>query len=120
VTEDVVRMSIGELRAVEDRSDEGGIRSWRLPGNPPVASTRPRTSGTSYAAPVAGAAVAGAAIGAAAGAAAARPYYGGLPCTPATVVVGGTTYYQCGSTWCIHAYSGGDVIYTIVNPPPGY
>jgi hypothetical protein len=63
--------------------------------------------------------VAGAAIGAAAGAAAARPYYS-LPCTPATVVVGGTTYYQCGSTWYIHAYSGGDVIYTIVNPPPGY
>src|SRR5262249_30132596 len=24
----------------EDRSDEGGIRSWRLPGTPPVASTR--------------------------------------------------------------------------------
>jgi len=30
----------------EDRSDEGGIRSWRLPGNPPVASSRPRPSGT--------------------------------------------------------------------------
>src|SRR5262249_34728131 len=32
----------------EDRSDEGGIRSWRLPGNPPVASTRPRPSGTTH------------------------------------------------------------------------
>jgi hypothetical protein len=28
-----------ELIEKEDRSDEGGIRSWRLPGNPPVAST---------------------------------------------------------------------------------
>jgi hypothetical protein len=62
---------------------------------------------------------AGAAVGAAAGAAAAQPYYS-LPCTQATVVVGGTTYYQCGSTWYIRAYSGGKVAYTIVNPPPGY
>ena len=62
----------------------------------------------------------GAALGAAAGAAAAQPYYS-LPCSgAATVVVGSTTYYQCGSTWYIRVYSGGDVAYTIVNPPAGY
>jgi len=43
-----------------------------------------------------------------------------LPCTPTTVVVGSTTYYQCGSAWYIRAYSGGDVAYTMVNPPAGY
>src|SRR5262249_45343675 len=54
--------------------------------------------GYGYAGTAAAAAVAGAAVGAAAGAAAAQPYYS-LPCTgAATVVVGSTTYYQCGST----------------------
>jgi hypothetical protein len=43
-----------------------------------------------------------------------------LPCTPAVVVVGATTYYQCGSAWYVRAYSGGEVIYTMVNPPAGY
>ncbi|TMB20127.1 MAG: hypothetical protein E6J71_09905 [Deltaproteobacteria bacterium] len=43
-----------------------------------------------------------------------------LPCTPTAVVIGATTYYQCGSTWYIQAYSGGEVVYTIVNPPAGY
>ena len=76
--------------------------------------------GYGYGGTVAGAAVAGAALGAAAGAAAAQPYYS-LPCSgAATVVVGSTTYYQCGSTWYIRAYSGGNVAYTIVNPPAGY
>src|SRR5262249_27092509 len=75
--------------------------------------------GYGYAGAAAGAAMAGAAIGAAAGAAA-QPYYA-LPCSgAATVVVGSTTYYQCGSTWYIRVYSGGDVAYTIVNPPAGY
>ena len=43
-----------------------------------------------------------------------------LPCTPNVVVVGATTYYQCGSAWYIRAYSGGEVIYTMANPPVGY
>ena len=63
--------------------------------------------------------MAGAAVGAAASAAVAAPSWS-LPCTPETVVVGGTTYYQCESTWYIRAYSGGQVAYAIVNPPPGY
>ena len=58
--------------------------------------------------------------GAAIGAAAATPPYWTLPCTPTPVVIGATTYYQCGSTWYIQAYSGGEVVYTIVNPPVGY
>ena len=45
---------------------------------------------------------------------------GPLRGTPTPVVVGATTYYQCGATWYVQAYSGGDVAYTIVNPPPGY
>jgi len=53
-------------------------------------------------------------------AAAAAPPYWTLPCTPATVVVGGTTYYQCNGAWYIRVYSGGDVAYTMTNPPAGY
>src|SRR5262249_58076472 len=68
--------------------------------------------GWGYAGTAAAAAAAGAAVGAAAGYAAAQPSYS-LPCAgPATVVVGNTNYYQCGSTWYIRAYSGGEVAYT--------
>jgi hypothetical protein len=68
----------------------------------------------------AGAAAAAAVAGVAVGAAAAAPDWN-LPCdAAATVVVGSTTYYQCGSTWYIQVYSDGDVAYTIVNPPAGY
>jgi hypothetical protein len=51
------------------------------------------------------------------------PPYWNLPCTPTTVVVGSTTYYRCGSSWYMRAYTGGgdaDVAYTMVNPPAGY
>jgi hypothetical protein len=106
-----------------------GVDDAGSPGPPRIITT-----GSPYAAPLAsGRAHAGPACprrraartplaggGAAARAAAAQPYYS-LPCAaPATVVVGSTTYYQCGSTWYIRAYSGGDVAYTIVNPPAGY
>lgn len=46
--------------------------------------------------------------------------YSALSCTPTTVVVNGMTYSQCGSTWYQPTYSGGDVTYVVVNPPPGY
>lgn len=46
--------------------------------------------------------------------------YSSLSCTPTTVVVGGVTYSQCGSAWYQPTYSGGDVTYVVVNPPPGY
>ena len=62
------------------------------------------------AAVVAGAAVVGSAITAAA--------YSDLDCT--TVVVNGVSYSQCGSTWYQPSYSGGDVTYVVVSPPPGY
>ena len=45
---------------------------------------------------------------------------GSLPCTPATVVVNGVSYYQCGATWYNQAYSGDSVTYVTVTPPPGY
>lgn len=38
-------------------------------------------------------------------------------CTPTTVVVGGTSYYQCGSTWYTRAYQGGSVTYVVTDPP---
>ena len=47
-------------------------------------------------------------------------YYNTLPCTATTVVAGGVTYYQCGSTWYNQAYSGDSVTYVTVAPPPGY
>jgi hypothetical protein len=40
-----------------------------------------------------------------------------LDCDPATVVVGGTTYYRCGSAWYVRVYRGGEIAYTMVNPP---
>ena len=46
--------------------------------------------------------------------------YATLPCTSTTAVVGGITYYYCGTTWYQPTYSGGDVTYIVVNPPPGY
>ncbi len=46
--------------------------------------------------------------------------YSSLSCTPTTVVVGGVTYSQCGSAWYQPTYSGGDVTYVVVNPPPGH
>jgi hypothetical protein len=46
--------------------------------------------------------------------------YSTLACTPTTVVVGGVTYSQCGSTWYQPTYSGGDVTYIVVNPPAGH
>ena len=67
---------------------------------------------------VAGAAIAGTAI--AVGTAITASAYAAQSCTPTTVVAGGTSYYLCGSTWYTRAYSGGDVAYVVVNPPPGY
>jgi hypothetical protein len=68
----------------------------------------------------AAAVAAGVAVGAAVGAAAAAPPGWTIACTPTTVVIGATTYYQCGSAWYTRGYSGGDVTYVIVNPPPGH
>lgn len=70
----------------------------------------------------AGAFVAGALVGGAIGAAAAstNTYVATLPCAPATVVVGGVTYFNCASSWYQQAHAGGQVTYVIVDPPPGY
>lgn len=43
-----------------------------------------------------------------------------LPCSPTTAYLNGVTYYRCGSDWYTRAYSGGNVSYTVVGPPPGY
>ena len=42
-----------------------------------------------------------------------------MTCTPTTVIVNGTTYYNCSGTWYNRAYSGGSVTYIVVNAPPG-
>jgi len=34
-----------------------------------------------------------------------------------TVVAGGVSYYQCGSTWYQPTYRGSEVTYIVVNPP---
>jgi hypothetical protein len=44
--------------------------------------------------------------------------YSSLSCT--NVIVHGITYSQCGTTWYQPTYSGADVTYIVVNPPPGY
>ena len=43
-----------------------------------------------------------------------------LTCTPSTVIVGGVSYYQCGSSWYQRGYSGGSTTYVIINAPAGY
>jgi len=40
-----------------------------------------------------------------------------LSCPMTPVVMGGYTYYQCGSTWYQPVYQGGQVNYVVVNPP---
>jgi hypothetical protein len=57
---------------------------------------------------------------AAGAAAAASPPGWTAACTPTTVSVGGSTYYQCGSAWYTRAYNGSDVAYVVSNPSPGY
>ncbi|HLH31211.1 MAG TPA: hypothetical protein VKY31_08410, partial [Terriglobia bacterium] len=59
---------------------------------------------------------AGAAVGAAAGAAIGSSV-AVLPPSCSTVVVNGTGYSQCGSTWYEPYYSGTEVQYMAVNPP---
>jgi hypothetical protein len=41
-------------------------------------------------------------------------------CTMTTVPVADTTYYRCGPNWFQKAYTGGQVSYVVVAPPPGY
>jgi hypothetical protein len=36
------------------------------------------------------------------------------------VVVDGYSYYQCDSAWFSRTYYGGEVTYTVTDPPPGY
>jgi hypothetical protein len=36
-----------------------------------------------------------------------------------TVIVGGTTYYQCSSTWYTRGAEGGEVVYIITSAPAG-
>jgi hypothetical protein len=40
-----------------------------------------------------------------------------MSCPMTPVVVSGSTYYQCGTTWYQPAYQGGSVNYIVVNPP---
>lgn len=52
-------------------------------------------------------------------------HYGGVayvtyaPCST-TVVVGGSTYYHCSSTWYSRGYQGGEVVYIVTSAPAGY
>jgi hypothetical protein len=69
---------------------------------------------------LAGAAV-GATVGYVAGAAVATPaYVTVLPCTPTITVMGGISYYRCGSTWYNRSYISGEVSYIVVDAPLGY
>ena len=59
------------------------------------------------------------ATGVAVGAAASRNYVYSVPCNT-TVIVGGTTYYHCSSTWYSRGYEGGSVVYIVTSAPGGY
>ena len=43
-----------------------------------------------------------------------------MSCTSTTVVVGGVTYYECGTAWYNRRYAGGHVTYVVVSAPAGY
>ena len=43
-----------------------------------------------------------------------------LPCTSRMVYASGAYYYECGGTWYSQAYSGGDMVYTVVDAPQDY
>ena len=43
-----------------------------------------------------------------------------LSCAMNTVYVGGVSYYGCGGSWYNRGYQSGNVVYVVVNPPPGY
>lgn len=46
--------------------------------------------------------------------------FNSMTCNPTTVYVNGVAYYQCGATWYNQAYQQGDVVYVVVDAPPGY
>lgn len=46
--------------------------------------------------------------------------FNSMTCSPTTVYANGVAYYQCGSTWYNQAYQQGDVVYVVVDTPPGY
>jgi hypothetical protein len=43
--------------------------------------------------------------------------FAAMSCPMTPVVMGGYTYYQCGSTWYQPAYQGSQVTFVVVNPP---
>ena len=61
-----------------------------------------------------GAFVAGAAVGASAA------YVATLPCSTTVVIVNGTSYYQCGTTWYSRGNQGGSVVYIVTSAPAGH
>ncbi len=46
--------------------------------------------------------------------------YNSLTCHRTIFILGGVTYYRCGTVWYNRAYSGVNVTYVVVNAPPGY
>lgn len=42
-----------------------------------------------------------------------------VPCST-TVLIDGSTYYHCSSTWYLRGYEGGDVVYIVTSAPAGY
>jgi len=47
-------------------------------------------------------------------------WYSSQSCSDDAVVVDGYSYYSCSGSWFGRTYYGGEVIYTVVDAPPGY
>jgi hypothetical protein len=73
--------------------------------------------GGGYYPSTAGAYAAGVVTGAVVGSAITAASYNAMSAPKTTVVVGGVTYYQVGSTWYQPVYQGSSVTYIVVNPP---
>jgi hypothetical protein len=77
-------------------------------------------AGAGWAAAATGAAVGAAATAAATAHAGSSVYTASEPCAnPASVSVGGTVYFRCGSSWFTQAYGPSGPGYVAVAPPPG-
>jgi len=115
-----VRMAGRGGLPVSRPATEAGYPGMSMPQGTAIGVANNVPDGTTIGGGAGAAVVPGTAVGAAVVAEAESPPSWSLPCAPTTVVVGGTTYYQCGSAWYVRSYSDGEIAYVIVNPPAGY
>lgn len=115
---DAVNREDWQSHANQDREDRQGYRSnaredWQDYGEPSGGYYGGYYRGYGYPAYPGGGVAAGMAIGSTMTAAS----FNAQKSSCSMLVVNGTSYYQCGSTWYQPSYQGGNVTYIVVSPP---